>query len=181
MNKVKALDLLTDILLGTALIAVFALSFFFTNNLSPRTKNPEDNVLGAASNDLMLLNSPNITNTILQSDDNDLHIRTVLTTNTEKMINDYRLFELRNTSNVLEKYAVYFDIDKDEFKDVQLFLVNEQDSFPIFQARTDDLLVKDVVIEISPQSLSRYALRTVYLDEQVPRAMDLDIMIKSIN
>lgn len=181
MNKVKALDLITDILLGTALIAVFTLTFFFTHNLSPRMIDEKDNVLGASSNDLMLLNSPNITNTVLSSDDNDLQIRTVLNTDTEKMVNDYRLFELRNTSNVLERYAIYFDLDKDEFKYIQLFLVNEQDSFPIFQAGTDDLLVKDVVIEISPQSLSKYALRSVYLNEQLPGAVDLDIVVKSIN
>lgn len=181
MNKVKALDLVTDILLGTALIAVFSLSFFFTHNLSPNMTREEDNVLGASTNDLMLLNSPYTSNSVLNSDENDLHLRTVLDTNTEKMVNDYRLFELRNTSNILEKYAIYFDLDKDEFKYIQLFLVNEQDSFPIFQAGTDDLLVRDLVIEISPQSLSRYALRTVYLNEELPKAVDLDIMVKSIN
>jgi len=181
MNKVKTLDLLTDILLGTALIAVFTLSFFFTHNLSPRTSAEQDNVLGASSSDFMLLSSPNITNTVLDSDDNDLQIRTVLNTDTEKMVNDYRIFELRNTSNVLEKYAIYFDLDKDEFEFIQLFFINEQASFPIFQAGTDDLLVKDLVIEISPQSLSRYALRTVYLNEELPGVVDLDIMVKSIN
>lgn len=181
MNKVKVLDLLTDILLGTALIAVFTLTFFFTHNLSPRTRIEPDNVLGASSSDFRLLNSPNITNTVLESDHNDLHIKTVLNTDTKKMVNDYRIFELRNTSNVLEKYAIYFDLDKDEFEFIQLFFINDQDSFPIFQAGTDDLLIKDLVVEISPQSISRYALRTVYLNEELPSAVDLDIMVKSIN
>jgi hypothetical protein len=181
MNKLKSLDLLTDILLGSALIAIFSISFFFTRSLSPQTHLEEMNVLGEVSSDFRLLDSPNLSNTVLDSNDNVLKFKSVLTTDANKLINDYRIFELRNTSNVMERYAVYFDLDKSEFQDIQLFLVNDVDSFPIFQARTDDLLVKDIVIEVAPQSLSRYALRTVFLNEDLPKAIDLTILVKSID
>lgn len=181
MRKIQILDFLTDLLLVSALISLFFFSFILTLRLSPTTKNQPDNVLGVSSYELQLFSDINSRYKIISSNNKEIKIDLTLDILKNKLITDYKFMVIRNKEDIEKRYAIYFDIDKDEFANTQLILKSKDDLLPIFEARTSDLNIKDQLIIIRPRSISEFELRTVSLSEDQPRDLNVEILIRSVD
>ena len=181
-DKLKILNFTTELVLSVLLLSIFSISFYFALRLNPEVKKDSDYVLGVNSRELQLIDDLDLEYTLLEADKSNLSLDIKLEGIQNEIVHDYKLIEVKNPSDEVSKYILYFDLQKDEFKNLKFVLVenNEAESI-IFDSETDNPKTIDQTIEIDPKSLSRFSLRTIALSEDISPELSFNLSIKKVN
>jgi len=181
MRTHKLLDYATDVLLAAILLGIFTVSFFFTYRLNPKLLVKPDNVLGVSSKELALVTSDSLTYSVLDASDSYLKAKVSLKPAVNKIITNYDFLEIKNILPKDRSYALYFDLDKEDFQYLQVLLVSENNVIPIFEAGTSDLKIKDQKLTVPSLSMVNTILRTVAISEDLPQSVSFEIEIKALD
>ena len=179
MLRIKVIEFTTDLLLTTVLIGIFVSSFILTIRLNPKSN--IEPVLGLDSYEIEILSDDKTEFKIIRSTDRELEFNLTIHNDENLLVNDHTFMVIRNKEDFEKRYAIYFEIEKADFQDTQLFLKAQEKVTSIFEARTHNLNIKDQLLIVDQGSLTKYELRSVSLSEIVPASLDLNVKIVKIN
>lgn len=180
-KKRKIVETVTEVVLATILLAIFAFTFAVVWSLNPVSSPKEKQVLGAQISAVPFetLQSNLFEQTNLIASRNSLNADYTFAVSHINPEQTYNLVKLSNNSSEERKYAVSLSISEEDIKWFKVSGMIDDVEYPIYDALGDEQ-VYDLVVSLQPNTERTFNLFVKSYSEEAPTELNAHLSLEVI-